>query len=69
MPVADGTYRGWWIGVVEPYEGMAVFFIVAPGPDPKMIWGIRRSWDEAITAGRKLLVQEAQHEQSSRGRS
>lgn len=67
--LAQGTYRGWWIGVQEPWEGMSVFFVVGPGPDPKMVWGIRRSFDEAVTSGRKVIVEEAKNEQSSRGRS
>lgn len=64
------NYRGWRLVVVEPLGGMAVFFVVAPGPDPPVQWHLRKYWSEAIADGQKLLVEEAnKYEQGSRGRS
>ena len=67
MATAAGNYKQWTLKVAEPYEGMAVFFVLAPGPDPRMYWGFRTDLDSAIVAGRRLLLHEAKNEQSSRG--
>lgn len=69
MATAAGSYKGWSLLVAEPYEGMTVFFVLSPGVDPKCWWGLRTSFDAAVVAGRRLLLQEARNEQSSRGRS
>lgn len=66
MAVSTGEYRGWWLSVLEPWEGMSAFFVVGPGPDPRMVWGIRGTWDEAMVAGRKTIIREAQYESSTR---
>lgn len=64
-----GNYRGWTLLVREPYEGMAVYFILSPGYDPVLMWGLSLSYDLAVVNGRRRLIKEAKNEQSSRGRS
>ena len=63
-----GSLKNYTLLVQEPYEGMAVFFVVSNDTDAKLIWGLRTSYDQAVVSGRKALIQEVErYEQSSRG--
>lgn len=70
MPrLGRAIYRGWFLVCVEAWEGMNVYYAIGPGPDPPCKWGLRKTFDEAVEAGSKVVLEEAGNEQSSRGRS
>lgn len=70
MKKVFGQYRNWTLLIVPNwYQSKAVWFVIAPGADPKVIHGERSTHEEALVAGRKTLIYEAQHESVSRSDS
>lgn len=67
MKKVFGRYKDWTLLIVPNWHrGRAVFFVVAPGPDPKVLFGDRANHESAMIAGRKVIRHEADNEQSSR---
>jgi hypothetical protein len=61
------SYRGWHLIIVPNWHGdQTTYFIVAPGPDPRFLWGERETHDLALIAARKVIIHEARNESSSR---
>jgi hypothetical protein len=67
MKPVFGEYRGWTVVLVRNWSKKGtVFFVVGPGPDPRVVHGSRASFDDAADAARKAIKFEATNEQSSR---
>ena len=55
-----GHYKGWTLFIIPNwYRGKSTFFVVAPGADPKLLFGERLTHDDAVVAGRKVIRHEA----------
>lgn len=64
-----GQYKEWSLLIVPNWHrGKAVFFVIAPGADPKVLFGYRSTHEEALAAGRKVIRHEADNEPSPRSR-
>lgn len=56
------SYKGWYLIIVPNWNGeKTTFFIVAPGPDPRILWGERETHDQALVAARKAIIHEARN--------
>lgn len=65
---AHATYRGIDLFVFEAWQGMHVYFVTYPIPDPPCFWDVRPTFDEAVDAGAEFIL-EATNEQSPRSNS
>ncbi len=67
MKQVHASYKGWYLIIVPNWrvDDRTTFFIVAPGPDPKTLWGERETHDQALVAARKAIIHEARNESSS----
>jgi hypothetical protein len=60
-----GPYKGWMLLLIPKWnDGRTAFFVVGPGPDPKLIQGDRDTYDQAKIAGRKTIRHEADYYES-----
>ena len=60
MKKAYGPYKGWMLFIIPGwYKQKTAFFVVGPGPDPKVLYNDRATFDDAKIAGQKVLRHEA----------
>ena len=69
MPrVGRAQYKGMDLLVFEAWSGMHAYFVMEHQADPDCMWGVRKTFEEALEAGAEA-IREVKHEQSPRSNS